>query len=199
MPGFTISGLEVGGVGANPPSLSEVRRTHRWVFETLGYLTDRKVMLVLKSASRPSFQFDEPSMHHNQEEVFFAGKHKWEPLSLTFYDVEQAPDVSAAIYQWLGSVITIDRVCVRAPGASGGIGSGYKDKLASLKMVDGCGKATEEWKIYNGWPQSVNWNSLDYTSSDLQLIEVKYRFDRAVRVPDTQLLGSLGSAFGGFI
>lgn len=175
MPGFVIGGT--GGepnFGPGPNSLIEVRRTHRWVFETLGHLTDRKVMLVLKSAQRPSFTFEEPEMHHNQEKIYFAGKQSWESISMSFYDVEQSPDVSAAIYDWLQTVSDLAQVCVASP-------ADYKDKEAILAMTTGCGDVTEEWTIYNGWPQMVNWNALDYTSTDLQLIEVKYRFDRALR------------------
>jgi hypothetical protein len=173
MPGFNIGGTG-GEASGGPPSLAEVRRTHRWVFQTLGYLTDRNVMLVLKTAQRPSFQFEEPAMHHNQEQIYFAGKQTWEAISLTFYDVEQAPDVSAAMWTWLNTVEDIANVCVAPP-------SQYKDRLANLQMVDGCGNATETWTIYNGWPQQVNWNGLDYSSTELQLIEVKYRFDRALK------------------
>ena len=175
MPGFMIGGT--GGepqFGPGPNSLVEVRRTHRWVFETLGHLTDRQVLLVLKSAQRPSFTFEEPEMHHNQEKIYFAGKQSWEAISLTFYDVEQDPDVSGAVWDWLESVETISNVCVRSP-------ADYKNRNAVLAMVDGCGNPDEEWTIYNGWPQQVNWNALDYSSTDLQLIEVKYRFDRALR------------------
>lgn len=175
MPGFAITGHELWGADQNPASLNEVRRQHRWLFEALGYMTARNVLLVLKSASRPSFQFEEPVMHHNQEQVYFAGKHTWEPISLSWYDVQQDPDVSHSIYEWLGNCINLDQMWVNPP-------RGYKDKLATLKMVDGRGDSNEEWTLWNGWPQSVNWNAVDYSTSDLQLIEVKYRFDRATKV-----------------
>lgn len=175
MPGFAITGGEAGGNAANPASLNEVRRTHRWVFETLGLLSRADVLLVLKSASRPSFQFEEPAMHHNQEQVYFAGKHTWEPITLTWYDVEQPIDVSDAIWQWLGSIANFATMVVEPPAT-------YKAAEARLAMLDGAGGTSEQWRVFNGWPQAINWNSLDYSSSDLQLIEVKYRYDRAIKV-----------------
>lgn len=170
MPGFRILGGEMG-----PAPLAEVRRTHRWVFQALGELTRREILLVLKSASRPSFQFEEPAMHHNQEQIYFAGKHTWEPVSLSWYDVEQDPDVSDAMYQWLKACIDLTRMTVNPPQS-------YKSKIAMLEMLDGLGNQTELWNMYQGWPQAVNWNGLDYSSSELQLIEVKYRYDRAIKV-----------------
>lgn len=169
MPGFRILGGEQG-----PVSLAEVRRTHRWVFEAIGHLKERQVLLVLKSASRPTFQFEEPAMHHNQEQIYFAGKHTWEAMSLSWYDVEQAPDVSDNIYNWLKHCINLEDMWVAPPSA-------YKDQEAILRMTDGRGQATEEWTMHHGWPQSVNWNALDYSSTELQLIEVKYRYDRATK------------------
>lgn len=176
MPGFLIGGT---GSPGDPNSIVEVRRTYRWVFQALGYAA-ADILVYLKSASRPSFSFDEPEMHHNQEKIYFAGKQTWEAISLTWYDVEQSPDVSAALWSWLNSVSNIATVCVQAPGAASQ-GPGYKNKLAYLAMLDGCGNADELWTIYNGWPQSVNWNALDYSSTDLQLIEAKLRYDRAIR------------------
>jgi hypothetical protein len=172
MPGFAITGQE--NPAQNPASLNEVRRTHRWAFETMGLLNNPDVLLVLKSASRPSFNFEEPSMHHNQEQIYFVGKHTWEPISLSWYDVEQKPDVSHNMWRWLGTIIDLYGMTVAPP-------TEYKAATASLVMLDGRGTATESWLIYNGWPQMVNWNSLDYTSTDLQLVEVKYRYDRAVK------------------
>lgn len=173
MPGFAIVGTE--NPAQNPASLNEVRRTHRWQFETLGKLTKAQVILVLKTATRPSFTFEEPSMHHNQEQVYFAGKHTWEPISLSWYDVEQPINCSQEMWVWLKSIIDLGAMTVEPPSL-------YKNALASLVMQDGKGVANERWNLFNGWPQLLNWNSLDYSSTDLQLIEAKYRFDRAFKV-----------------
>ena len=175
MPGFMIH-----GEGAGPNSLAEVRRTHRWEFESLGpgNLLAREVRLVLKTASRPSLTFEEPPMHHNQEQVYFAGKHTWEALALSWYDVEQEPDVSAEMFKWLEKCMSLtggNAAAVNVPNT-------YKATESRLSMQDGLGSSTEVWGIYNGWPQQINWGGLDYSSSDLQLIEVKFRFDRAAQM-----------------
>ena len=175
MPGFSINSDQA----AQPNSVAEVRRTHRWAFKTFGKMPgDRRVYLLLKSASRPSLTFEEPPMHHNQEQVYFAGKHTWEPLALAWYDVENDPDVSQTMWDWI-------EVCMPLSGGKAAnvmTPKAYKEGIATLEMLDGVGVASETWEVYNGWPQAVNWNALDYSASDLQLIEVKYRYDRANRV-----------------
>jgi T4-like virus tail tube protein gp19 len=146
---------------------------HRWAFQTIGNFFSQLELLVLKTASRPQFKFDEALMEHNQETGYFAGKQKWEPIELTWYDIEQSPDVSAAIYKWLQSVSDINTANVALP-------SSYK-KNASLAMLSGQGAPTESWTIYGVWPQAVDWKGLDYGSSEIATIGAKMRYDRAVR------------------
>lgn len=168
MPGFNICGQ-----GQGPNSLAEVRRTHRWTFASTTYL-NRNVLVYLKTATRPSMSFDEPEMHHNQEKVYYAGKHTWEPLNLTWYDAEQDPDVSENMWEWLNVCLDVTQANVNPPNV-------YKATETNLAMLNGLGAPTESWTVCNGWPKLINWSNLDYTSSELQTIEVQFRFDRAVR------------------
>ena len=169
MPGFIINGT--GGPGPN--HMVETRRKHRWSFETLAGRS-REVMLILKEATRPNLTIEEPVMHHNQEQAYFAGKHSWESCKLMFYDGENSPDVSRDMWNWVNTVVNIVRVTVAVPNQ-------YK-KDSRLQMLDGEGTAQETFALYGCWPQNTNWNNLDYENTEIQLIEVTMRFDRAVRL-----------------
>jgi len=139
MPGFNIGGFG----GAQTSNLVEPRRVHRWVFTTIGRGNgqfSRAELLLLKTASRPKFKFEEAKMDHNQEAVYFAGKQSWEPIELTWYDIEQNPDVSLGIYQWLGSVVDLSNVLVSHP-------SPYK-KTAALAVLNGMRVSNDEWTMY---------------------------------------------------
>lgn len=151
----------------------EVRRKHRWLFSTLAEFS-REALLVLQKAQRPTVKFEEPEMHHNQEVVRFAGKHSWEPISLTWYDSEQNPDVSLAIWQWCKSVCDFTTANVAPPRS-------YK-KQGQIQMLDGMGSPTEKWTLCNCWPKESNWGDIDYTATDIETIEVTMRFDRAQRM-----------------
>ncbi len=172
MPGFNI-----GGCGGNQTSnLVEPRRTHRWLFTTIGKGNgqfSRAELLLLKTASRPKFKFEEAKMSHNQEDVYYAGRQSWDPIEMTWYDIEQNPDVSLGIYQWLGSVVNLCNVHVAHP-------SQYK-RTAVLGTLDGIGRNTEEWTMYGTWPMEVDWKGLDYSSTEIQTIVAKMRYDRAMR------------------
>jgi hypothetical protein len=181
MPGFNIVGGEQTHDGASlTRGKVEVRRVHRWVFETMSGL-DQSIFIVLKTASRPTLATEEPVMFHDQERIYLAGQHTWEPCTLTWYDTEQSPDCSTAIWNWLnktgsvGGPLHVPEMWVEKPEVYKGV--------ATLAMTDGHGDATEKWTFYNGWPKDINWNAtgLDYSSTELALIEVKYRYDRAVK------------------
>lgn len=174
MPGFNI-----GGGGSNEPNnVTETRRKHRWVFRTLEPLpTD--TLVFLQKAQRPNFKYEEAIMHHDQEQAYFAGKQSWEPINLAWYDAEQSPNVSEAIFNWVTTVTT------------GGLGQGggavtvaaprdYK-KEAKLEMTDGRGEPNESWTMKGCWPAQTNWQDLDYTNTEIQLVEVTMRYDRATR------------------
>lgn len=175
MPGFNINGS--GGQNANSPSHTvEVRRKHRWFFETLGRGTgtwSQTELLMLQSASRPSFKFDEAEMHHNQEIVRFAGKQSWEPVTLKWYDGEQNPDIARGVYHWLETVVNMASIQVASP-------TNYK-KQATLAVTNGNGNTNERWTMYGTWPQAVNWQELDYSATELLTCEATMRYDRAVR------------------
>jgi hypothetical protein len=176
MPGFNVGNIGGGYSTAGPANTLEVRRKHRWVFESLGAgggALAAAELLVLSSASRPSFKLEEPEMHHNQEVIYFAGKQTWEPVTLTWYDSEQAPNISATCYAWLNTVVNLRNLGVSTP-------SFYK-RTASLVMLNGVGAATERWVMYGTWPTSVNWQELSYDSTDLLTIEATMRYDRALK------------------
>ena len=172
MPGFNV----LGAGGDGPSNVIEIRRKHRWHFKTIGRgdsYFDQTELLVLQSASRPSFKFEEPEMHHNQEVARFAGKQDWDPITLVWYDAEQKFDVSAGIYRWIETITNMTDIKVSTPNK-------YK-KAAQLEMLSGSGQSTEIWGMWGTWPQACNWQELDYTSTDLQTIEATMRYDRAIR------------------
>ncbi len=178
MPGFKIGGKGAADIA----NTVETRRKHRWVFQALNAAADGaglkpNILIVLQKCARPSFSFEEPQMHHDQEQVYFAGKQTWEPIAMSFYDVVGAEnDVSEAIWNWLNSAVDVH-------GDAAGtvkLPSEYKAD-ADLSMIDNTGKPEETWKLFGCWPKEVNWGELNYTDTEIQLIEVTMRYDRANR------------------
>lgn len=176
MPGFNI-----GSGSGNPEQKSHVaepRRKHRWRVTSLGDVLNAGELVYLEKANRPKFKYAEATMHHNQEEAYFAGKQTWENLSWTFYDIEQDKDVSASIARWVSTVTTsfldVSALTVVATPAQ------YK-KDGTLEMVKGDGSVSEQWKLYGVWPLDIDWQDLDYSSSEIQRVVVTCKVDKCVK------------------
>lgn len=170
MPGFNISGTGGDSGEGAPTNVVETRRKHRWRFTTLEPVAS--ILLVLQKANRPNFVFEEPEMHHNEEKAYFAGKRSWEPVTMTWYDTVENQDATKKLYSWLDEKTgSIKQANTKKP-------SDYK-KEAKLEMLLGDGTKIETWIMHGCWPKSINWGDLDYTSTDIQLIECNMRYDRA--------------------
>jgi len=172
MPGFNIGG------GGDVNNTVETRRKHRWIFSTVGQdaTVGRDILLLLKTAQRPKFNLEKPELHHDQEVAYFAGKQTWDELSMEFYDAEQQPNSSEAIWNWIAGTVV-----AQVPAATVGLPSQYKVN-SELQMTDNVGGVNEQWSLKGSWPCDSNWNDLDYTDTEIQTISVTLRFDRAVRV-----------------
>lgn len=173
MPGFIVNGM---GVDGQPSNTIEPRRKYRWIFELIGRGSgsfSRQELLVLQKANRPKIQYDNITMHHNQELANFAGKTKWSDIELTWYDIEQDPDVSLGIYKWIQTVTNLRTANAAHP-------KNYK-KLSQLSMLNGNGQPTETWRLFGTYPEESDWGPLDYTESQIAMISVKMKYDRAMR------------------
>jgi hypothetical protein len=184
LPGFNVGGI---GLAGQPSNVQESRRTYRWVFRTLGRgqgTFSRQELLHLRSASRPHIKIDRVTMDHNQEKARFAGKTDWDPCELSWYDIEQNPDISKGIYYWLETVSDQTTANVSHPSL-------YK-KNAELTMLTGMNTISELWTMYGTWPEDVDWGQLDYQENQIALLKAKMCFDRAVRdcQNNAQVLGT---------
>lgn len=172
MPGFLAPNSAQHAGSSVPSAQVETKRRHRWIFSVFWNDSDmQRTSVYLQSAQRPHAVIDEATMHHDEEQAYFAGKYYWEPIELVFYDVQSPIDSSQRIYDWFKEVINVPDATVSLP-------SEHK-KNCALNMTDGQGTSIEEWVLYNCWPKDVNWNELDYTSTEIQTINVSLRFDRA--------------------
>jgi len=177
MPGFNIQAQGCGGGGggnsrANPNT--EVARNHRYLLETIGPLTP--FACYAKKCSRPSMEVDKIIMHHGQDEISMAGKQRWNPIEITFYEVVQGISVVAqALHQWAGKQ-TID-----INSSSVGSQSAYK-KDCMLAMLDGQGSPIWMYKMLGCWPSKISPCELSYTDTELAEVTVTLEINKAIEV-----------------
>lgn len=177
MPGFALQ--QNNPNKQIPNAKAEPRFKHRWTFSVALTGTQYKnIFLYLKSASRPKVNVDSVEMWHNQAPAYFAGRSQWNSISITFYDIQEDPDVSAALWDWHQMVVkhTAD------DSAEAKKVKDYK-KNGTLEQLKADGTCGEKWILHNCWPVSVDFQSLDYSSSEIQTIVAELKYDAATREP----------------
>jgi hypothetical protein len=165
MPGFAI-GNQSADV-PQPSAVVESRRRHRWRFLTLSPPV-KDILIHAFKADRPKSVIDKVIIHHMQDEIYVPGKNRWEPIDITFYEVEN-PDVAKKLTEWNNRVINFLNATIQTD---------YRTN-ARLQMVGGSGLETWTAQLFNCWPMKVTPETLDYSASEISTIVTTMSYDKA--------------------
>jgi hypothetical protein len=165
MPGFAIG--DQSGTGQTPEATVEMRRLHRWRFTAVNGLIDRILIYAFK-ADRPKPTIDPITIHRQQEEIYFPGKIKWDPVNISFYESENQPDTAIQLAKWIKAVLDWKN----------GLGQDRRSD-AELEMLSGQDSPTYKITMKRAWPSSITPDELDYSSSEISKITVQMRYDKA--------------------
>lgn len=189
----TLSQTGIPGVGNGVLHPKQGNR-FRVLFQNIGVggpgqSTDLSMQVV--TCSRPSISFDEIPLHRYNSVVYIAGKHSWEPLSLTIED-----DITGRASQIIQNQMESQQKLIGGTGPwlnATPTASGYKFGT-TLEMLDGNETVTERWKLEGCIIMSVDYGSLDYSAADAVQISLSIRFDHG----RNELAGQgYGTAIGG--
>ena len=146
------------------------------------------------TVSRPNLSFEEVKLDRYNSTAYVAGKHSWEPLSLTVED--DITGQAATVIQ--GQLEGQQRLIGADPGNGQWLNaeptaSGYKFAI-KLEMLDGNEGVVETWKLEGCFIQACDWGEMDYAASEAAQISLTIRFDHAYQ----ELAGQgYGTALGG--
>jgi hypothetical protein len=136
--------------------------------------------------SRPQVQFDEITVPVYNSTLYLAGKHKWQTLSVNIRD-DASGSVSKAVGQQLQKQLDF------VEQASAATGQDYKFQT-NIQILDG-GNGTaapivlETWELYGCYIGTANYDTLNYSTSEVVKISLTLRYDNAIQAP-------LGSGVG---
>ena len=100
-----------------------------------------------------------------------AGKLEFGDLSIKLHD-PIAPSGAQQMMEWI-------RTHYESVSGRAGYADFYKRDI-QLKMLDPIGTVVELWDIKGAFLTSVNFNSLDYGTDDIMMIDVTIKFDNCV-------------------
>ena len=126
------------------------------------------------TVSRPNLNFGEQEVHSYNSIGYYAGKPKWETITLTVRD-----DVTNSVNSLVGAQIQkqMDFFQQTSPLAAGN----YKFQMAIQTLDGGNDAILEEWDYEGCFISSVNYEGFDYSSSEPMTIDMTIRFDNATQ------------------
>jgi hypothetical protein len=161
----------------------------RVMFENFGISTPRtELTKQVVDFTRPEVSFDDVTLEVYNSRVRLAGKHTWGDVTVNVRD-----DALGTVSRLVGE--QLQRQYDFFEQASAGSGIDYKF-VTRCEMLDG-GNGTETpqvletWEMYGCFLQSVNYNQVQYSSSDPVQITMTIRFDNALQKPDGTGVGSV--------
>lgn len=164
MPGFNI-----GGVGtAGPDSRVDPGLIHRWSLRFRAIRDLDNVVLYAKSVSRPEIEIDRAVMHNKQNQLWRAGKHRWSPVNIEFYEVAQLNNALDVFKYWT-NVIDYEFQTLHDK---------YKTNCHVI-LEDGMGLEYHVYTLYGVFPTKISPTNLDYTRSEIGTINVTMSIDAA--------------------
>ena len=125
------------------------------------------------SVTRPSLTHDEVTLDAYNSRAYLAGKHTWEPITLTIRD-----DINGAVTKHVASQLQkqLNQGLQSAPTA----GRDYKFGMV-IEQLDGSqpGLVLESWSLNGCFIQNANYGENNYATSDQMQITLQIRYDAA--------------------
>ena len=174
----------------------------RVVLENFGVSTPRSELTnQVVDCSRPNLTFDNVTLDVYNSKVYMAGKHTWDPITITVRD-----DVNNAVTKLVGEQVQKQFDFFEQASAVSGIDYKFTTRI---EMLDGGNGAStpnvlETFELYGAFIESVNYNTLAYATSDPVTITMNLRYDNAIQTPQgtgigtavTRTIGTLATGGG---
>ena len=137
--------------------------------------------------TRPNVSFEQMTVDIYNSRVYLAGKHTWEPITLTLRE-----DVSNNVQKFVGEQLQKQLDFFEQSSAASG--SDYKF-VTRIDILDGGNGANvpgvlETFELYGCYVESANYNTLNYAESTPVTVQLAIRYDNAIQTPQGTGIGT---------
>ena len=183
-----------GGQSASSQGLLMPKLKYRFrvSFENFGVTTSKaELTKQVMDITRPSVNFEQIPVDVYNSKINIIGKHTWDPITVNLRD-----DVSGNVTKLVGEQVQKQFDFLEQASASAGIDYKFITRFEILDGGNGAASPTslEEWELYGCYVENVNYNDLNYASSEAATITMSVRFDNAVQIPAGAGGGGIGAA-----
>lgn len=171
--------------------MPKLKYRFRVLFENFGVATPRtELTKQVIDFTRPSVSFEEITIDIYNSKLYLAGKHSWEMVTVNLRD-----DASGNVTKLVGQQLQKQLDFMEQASAASGIDYKFVTKVEMLDGGNGVAQPVvlETWELYGCYLQNVNYNDLNYASSEVVTISMSIRFDNAVQAP---VQGGVGTSLG---
>ena len=160
----------------------------RCILENFGVTTPRSELTKqVMDITRPNLTFDTVTLDVYNSKVFVAGKHTWDPITITLRD-----DVNNSVTKLVGEQIQKQFDFFEQASAASGIDYKFTTRV---EMLDGGGGSStpnvlETFELYGSYVENVNYNALTYATSEPATITMSVRYDNCIQTPQGTGLGT---------
>jgi len=161
--------------------MPKLKYRFRVIFEGLGISTPRtELTKQVISFARPEVSFEEISVPIYNSTLKLAGKHSWGDIA-----VEMRDDAGGNVQKRVGEQLQKQLDFMEQASAAAGID--YKFTTRCEVLDGGNGNSTpvvlETWELYGCYLKGVNYNDLNYGTSEAVTITMTLAFDNALQTP----------------
>jgi len=171
--------------------MPKLKYRFRLSFENFGVSTPTtELTKQVISAARPNVQFEDQTIHIYNSQIHYAGKPKWQTISVKLRD-----DSTGAVSKLVGEQMQKQFDFYEQSSAASGLD--YKFTLRIEMLDGGNGGSTvnvlETWECYGVYVQQVNYEALDYSQQGPAEITLTLQMDNCVQTPSGSGVGSATS------
>ena len=172
----------------------------RAILENFGVSTPRSELTKqVIDITRPNLTFDQVTLDVYNSRVYVAGKHTWEPITITLRD-----DVNNSVTKLVGEQIQKQFDFFEQSSAASGSDYKFTSRVEILDGGNGANTPTtlETFELYGCYLDNVQYGTLAYATSEPVQITMSIRYDNAIQTPRGSGIGAdvartLGTAVTG--
>jgi len=169
--------------------MPKLKYRFRVIFENFGVSTPRtELTKQVMDFTRPSVTFADIDIPIYNSTIKLAGKYSWENITCNIRD-----DAGGNVSKLVGEQLQKQLDFMEMSSASSGIDYKFLTRFEVLDGGNGANEpiALETWEIYGCYLQQVNYNNMDYGTSEAATIAMTIRFDNAIQTPAGSGVGAV--------
>jgi hypothetical protein len=141
-------------------------------------------------ASRPTVQFEQIELPVYNSKVYIAGKHTWNPVTITLRD-----DVNNNVQKLVAEQLQKQFDFFEQSAATAGIDYKFVQRIEILDGGNGVNtpNVLETWELYGCMLTNVEYGSLAYATSDAVTVTLNIQYDNATQIGAAPNTGRLAT------